>query len=103
MTSVDPNPEQACKVHLERFCTILGDQALTARTSKALRFLAQSDTPIRGKPEGWAAGIIYAILTSNRPACGLPGVLNSEAEQIFGVTMGTVRKLAAQVRRALEV
>lgn len=47
--------------------------------------------PMTGNPEGWAAGIIYALVNQDRQACGVPGLLNSEFSAFFGVTMGTIR------------
>ena len=70
---------------------------------KALRFLAAGDEPMHGKPESWAAGIVYAIANRDRRACGVPGMLNAEFEEFFGVSRSTIRKRAAQVERALEI
>jgi hypothetical protein len=70
---------------------------------KALQFLAASDVAMEGKPAGWAAGIIYALANRDKRACGVPGLLNSEVEEFFDVSMSTVRKRAAQVERALEI
>lgn len=94
---------QACRRHLERFFRSYPDSALQERATKALRFLAAGDAELAGKPAGWAAGIIYALANRGRRACGVPGILNAEFEQFFGVSMGTVRKRAVQVLRAVEV
>jgi len=94
---------QACRRHLERFFGNSPKSALQKRATKALRFLAAGDVQLAGKPAGWAAGIVYALANRGRRACGVPGILNAEVEQFFGVSMGTVRKRAAQVLRATEV
>jgi hypothetical protein len=59
------------------------------RAMKVLRFLATGEDPLPGKPEGWAAGIIYALANRGRKACGVQGILNAESEQFFGVSMDT--------------
>ena len=102
--SVDaPNPTNTCGEHLDRFFASYGDTKMQKAAMKALRFLAAGDEPMRGKPEGWAAGIVYALANRDRRACGVPGMLNAEFEEFFGVTMGTVYKRAAQVERALDI
>ncbi|MBM4037692.1 MAG: hypothetical protein FJ290_04185 [Planctomycetes bacterium] len=94
---------RACQRYLDRFFRSYPDPALQKRATKALRFLAAGDGPLAGKPAGWAAGIIYALVNRGRRGCGVPGILNAEIERFFGVSMGTVRKRAAQVLRAMEV
>jgi hypothetical protein len=54
-------------------------------------------------PEGWAAGIIYAVARQDRQACGVPRLLNSEFEEIMGVSMSTTRLRAAQFHDLLEL
>jgi len=93
--------ELACRKHLERFFDDHPDAAMKKRALKALRFLAVGDKPLSGKSEGWAAGIIYAVANRDRQACGVPGLLNSEFESLVGVSMGTIRKRAAQIERLL--
>lgn len=93
----------ACRAHLERFFRAHRDAATQSRVMKALRLLAACEKPLRGKPEGWAAGIIYWVANHDRQACGVPGLLNSEVEALFGVSMGTIRKRAAQIGRLLAV
>lgn len=76
-------------------------ELLEQRAHKALRMLRNSETPIQGKVEGWAAGIIYAVSTYDRPAVGVLGVLNSEFGKLMGISMGTTRKRAAVVKEYL--
>jgi hypothetical protein len=84
---------------MAKFFATHPDAELEKHALRALRFLRCSEKPLGGKPEGWAAGIIYAVANQDRQACGVPGVLNSEFEAIMGVSMSTVRLRAAQVQR----
>ena len=93
--------ESACREHLVRFFVAHPDAVLKKRALRALRFLRVSDKSLMGKAEGWAAGIIYAVASQDRRACGVPVVLNSEFETIMGVSMGTARRRAAQVERLM--
>ena len=88
---------------LDRFFASYRDARMQKAAMKALRFLAADGEPMRGKPKGWAAGIVYALANRDRRACGVPWMLNAEVEKFFGVTMSTVYKRAAQVERALEI
>lgn len=90
-----------CGEHLERFFGAGPDAALQKRAAKALRFLATTEKPLPGRPEGWAAGIVYELATRGRRACGVPGILNGDFEALFGVSMGTIRKRAAQIGELL--
>ena len=101
MSMTNRNCELACRKLLERFFDDHPDAAMKKRALKALRFLAVSDEPLAGKPEGWAAGIIYAVANRDRQPCGVPGMLNSEFEALVGVSMGTVHKRAAQIEGLL--
>lgn len=94
--------ELACLECMNRFFAVHGDVALQKRALKAMRFLAVSDKPLAGKPEGWAAGIIYAEANRDRQACGVPGLLNSEFEDFFGVSITTIRKRAAEFVQLLD-
>jgi hypothetical protein len=71
---------------------------LRDRVSVALAKLARSKTNFPGKPEGWAAGIVFAL---GSRGCGVPNVLNSELEKAFGATMSTIYKRAWAVKRLL--
>ena len=94
---------RVCRDHLNRFFKSYPDPTMQKSALKALRFLASRDEPLGGKPEGWAAGIIYGLATRHRRPCGVPGILNAEFEQFFDVSMSTVRKRAAQVMREVTV
>ncbi len=101
MTLTEQDAELACRERLELFFNSYRDTAMQKSALRALRILTTSDKPLLGKPEGWAAGIIYALATRGRRACGVPGVLNSDFEQFFGASMGTIRKRAAQIGELL--
>ena len=93
---------RACRGYLEHFFSRHPNPALQKRALKALRLLTACDEQLRGKPAGWAAGLVYAVANRDRQACGVPGLLNSEFEAFFDVSMGTIRKRAAQVARSLD-
>lgn len=101
MAAINQTSARACEEILERFFGSHPDQAAQVRSLKALHFLAACEEPLLGKAEGWAAGIVYYVVTRDRPACGVPGLLNSEFSACFGVSMETIRKRAAHVGRLL--
>jgi len=103
MGATNDDMQRQCREHLDRFFASYRDAKMQKAAMKALRFLAAGDEPMGGKLEGWAAGIIYALANRYCQACGVPGMLNAEVEQFFGVTMNTVRRRAAQVERAMEM
>ena len=90
--------ETECRLHLDRFFAAYPNAALEKQVHRALRLLRASEKPLRGKPEDWAAGIIYAIATDGRIPCGVPDILNADFERFMGVTMNTVRTRAARVK-----
>jgi len=93
---------RACRGYLEQFFNRHPDAALQKRALKAMRLLTACDEPLTGKLAGWAAGIVYAVANRDRQACGVPGILNSEFEAFFDVSMGTIRKRSAQIARLLD-
>jgi hypothetical protein len=93
--------ERACQGYLDHFFSRHPDEALRKRAMKTLQLVATRDELLAGKPAGWAAGIVYAMANRDRQACGVPGLLNSELEAFFGVSMGTIRKRAAQIAELL--
>lgn len=101
MAATNEECELACRKHLERFFASYRDGAMQRRALKALHLLKACNKPLLGKPEGWAAGIVYELATRGRRACGVPGILNSDFERFFGVSMGTIRKRAAQIGELL--
>lgn len=101
MNTSDRELDLACKGYLDSFFTSYRHSALEKSAGKALRVLLASGKPLLGKPAGWAAGIVYAMANDGRYPCGVPGVLNADVEDFFGVSIGTIRKRAAQVVRYL--
>ena len=95
--------ENTCRLHLNHFFTQYRDPVMEKSAMKVLRFLMAGGELMRGKPEGWAAGIIYALANRGKRPCGVPGFLNAQFEQFLGVSMSTVRKRAAQVGREIEI
>lgn len=102
MNSTSPQFEAECRAHLDRFFAAHPEAARCKRANQALRLLRASEKPLKGKAEGWAAGIIYAVTTDGRIACGVPGILNREFEQFMGVSMSTIRYRAARVKELLQ-
>lgn len=49
----------ACSEHLDRFFASYGNTKMQKAAMKALCFVVAGDEPMRGKPEGWAAGIVW--------------------------------------------
>ena len=89
---------QTCRLSMESFFAQYPNEQLCAESYGVLARLLSCKKPMLGKPAGWAAGIVYAI--SSR-GVGVPGVLNSELEEAFGVSMSTIYKRAARVRELL--
>jgi len=96
-------PLIACEKQLDRFFAVHPNPAIKTRAVKALRLLANAEKPLTGKPEGWAAGVIYAVANLERLACGVPGLLNSEFTEFFGVSMETIRRRAADVVSGISI
>lgn len=103
MVTEEKDIQKQCREHLDRFFASYRDAKMQKAAMKTLRFMAAGDEPMGGKPEGWAAGTIYALATRGRRACGMPRILNADFERFFGVLMSTVHKRAAQVERAIEI
>jgi hypothetical protein len=90
--------ERQCREHPERYFAHYPNGAM-----KALRFITASDEMLSGRPEGWAAGIVYRVANQDRQTCGVPGRLNSELGEFFGISMGTIRKRAARVEQVVAI
>jgi len=91
---------EAFQQHIESFFSKYPNDALRRVVDAALRELLVRRIPMPGKPGAWAGGIVYAI---GSRGCGVPDVFNREIEEAFGTTMNTIRRRAAQVRRALDI
>lgn len=64
---------EACRQHLERFFRQYPDPLREQQAAKVLMPLAAFGEPLPGKPEGWAAGILYCLANRYRRACGVAG------------------------------
>jgi hypothetical protein len=101
MNATTTDFETQCRKHLDRFFAAHPNAALEKQSHKALRLLRACEKPLQGKPEGWAAGIIYAVATDGRIPCGVPDILNADFERFMGVTMSTVRTRAARAKELI--
>ncbi len=90
--------ESECRVLLDRYYAANHDIQKEKQAQKLLRLLRASEKPIKGKVDGWAAGIVYAVATDAQIQKGVPGISNSEFEKLMGVRMATVYARAAKVR-----
>ena len=75
------------------------DARLKIEANRTLKRLMAQEVPMLGKPGGWAGGIIYALANQYRRACGVPGLLNKECEEFFKVSMDTIYRRAAMIKR----
>lgn len=98
MDVITPEFEAACRAQLDRFFEAYPDAAMQKRAMKALRMLRASEKPLKGKAEGWAAGIIYFVVTDGHVPCGVPRVSNAEFSEFMGVPMETARQRSGRVR-----
>ena len=101
MAVVSAGFESDCQALLDRFYKAHPDDAMQKRARQALRFLRTSEKPLKGKPEGWAAGILYAVANDARIPIGIPGALNTEFKALMGVKMRPVCERAARVRELM--
>ena len=93
--------EKTCQQLLTAFFKKFPNHYLQAESYCTLKTLLNSDSPMLGKPGGWAGGIIYALCNRCKRACGIPGLLNKDCEEFFDVSMGTIYKRAWMIRRML--
>jgi hypothetical protein len=103
LKSANDNLLNPCREQLDRFFAAHPNAGLKTRALKTLRLMAAGEKALTGKPEGWAAGVIYAVANLDRQACGVPGLLNSEFAKFFGVRMETARRRAAQIMRQVTI
>lgn len=97
MIAINKNEDQMSR-QLTAFFTNYPNARLKVETDRILKKLIACNVPMPGKPGGWAGGIVYAISSIG---VGVPGVLNSELEEAFNVSMGTIYKRAAAIRELL--
>ena len=100
MIAINKNKEHAYQRLLAAFFKKHPNPRLQIRVNRILKRLLALKIPMRGKPGGWVGGIVYAMSSIG---VGVPGVLNSELEKAFNVSMGTIYKRAAAIRKLLLV
>jgi len=98
MTATNEPMDKACQDLLDAFFERHPNDELRDQVGQVLALLLDRDMALRGVLGGWAGGIVYA---TGGTGCGVPGVMNSDLEKAFGVTMGTIRRRAGQIRREL--
>lgn len=98
MDAITPEFEAQCLRHLDSFFVQWLDRNMQERANKVLRMLRAGPKPLKGKTEGWAAGIIYFVATDGHFPCGVPNMLNAEFAQFTGVAMETARRRSGRVR-----
>ena len=92
------NDRSYTRTYLAAFLAEYPNAQLRGQSERVLRELEAKGHSLNGKLGGWAAGIVYAVGST---VCGVPGVLNAEMEKAFGVSMSTVYRRAAAVRREI--
>jgi len=101
MVAINKTSDQTCQHRLAVFFTKYPNARLQVQAERTLKKLIACQIPMQGKPGGWAGGIIYALANQYRQACGIPCLLNKEAEEFFNVSMGTIYKRAATIQKLL--
>ncbi len=91
---------QTCRKLLTTFFDRFPNEQLQLAANSALELLLAKNSALSGKPAGWAGGLIYAL--GGKAGVGIPGVLNSELETIFGVSVGTISKRAKRIWDLME-
>ncbi len=74
---------------------------LRDQVNRALAQVLKLQKSFPGKPEGWTAGILFAIGSDGTWGCGVPDVPNSELEKAFDVDISTIYKRSWAVKRLL--
>ena len=92
--------EPTCQQLLTSFFTKYPNPHLQIEVNRILKRLLALKIPMPGKQGGWAGGIVYAMSSIG---VGVPGVLNSELEKAFNVSMGTIYKRVSAIRKLLLV
>jgi len=91
---------QTCRELLAAFFDRFPNEQLQLAVNSALELLLAKDVVLSGKPAGWAGGLVYAL--GCKAGVGIPGVLNSDLETIFGVSLGTISKRAKRIWDLME-
>lgn len=101
MVATNKNTDQNCKQLLAAFFKKFPNLPLQSEANRMIESLQDFHVSMPGKYGGWAGGIVYASANQFRQACGFPNLLNKECEEFFGVSMGTIYKRAAMIKRWL--
>lgn len=101
MIAINENKEQTCQQLLVAFFKKYPNPGLQVEVERTLKLLLESQTPMPGKSCGWVGGIVYATANCSKSACGIPGLLNSECEAFFNVSMSTIYNRAWVIRKLL--
>ena len=101
MIAINKTVDQNCQQLLASFFKKFPNPQLQIEANRMLRSLLDFKVPMPGKPGGWVGGIIYASANQYCQACGIPGLLNKECEEFFSVSIGTIRKRAAMIKKML--
>lgn len=100
MIAINKTSDQVCQQLLATFFEKYPNASLRAEAERTLKKLLACKIPMPGKPGGWAGGIVYAISSIG---VGVPEVLNSELEEAFNASMGTIYKRASMIRNLLVI
>jgi len=92
---------ETCRTLLDAFFHKYPDEVFRAAAQNSLETLVAKCQDLRGQAGGWAGGLVYAI---SRWALLRPRhvILNSELEEVFGVTIGTIRKRAQEIAELVD-
>ena len=89
-----------CRDALDAYFSKHPNPALQAACLPALDELLKRDVKLTGALAGWMGGLVYAVANDAKFPCGVDGVLNADFSAAWGVTMNTIRRRAAEIKRA---
>jgi hypothetical protein len=101
MIAINNTSYQRCQEYLAAYFKKCPNSDLRHQAYRVLQNLMKVKFLMLGKSGGWAGGIIYAVANLYQYPCGIPGLLNQECEEFFSVSMGTIHKRAAMIRKIL--
>jgi hypothetical protein len=102
MNTKNENSQQVCHELMTAFFKQFPNHALQVKAFHLLECFEDFNMPMSGPPGGWVGGIIYALSNRYKRACGIPGLLNKQGEEFFGVSMSTIYKRSWMIRRMLD-
>jgi len=95
--TMDPTCQQLLAAYFEKY----PNHRLQIEVNHILKRLSTLQISMPGKAGGWAGGIVYALANKYRRACGIPGLLNKECEEFFGVSINTIYRRARRIRELI--